>query len=208
MIKISHKGCTDNNPDNSIEAFESAIKLGADILEIDVNLTEDSFAVITHDPCRKVKFKDLDKNISSLSEVLDFVDKRVEVILDIKNPSNINNGIEELVCDILSGMDYSDDVIVSSFNHFSLLKFKDINPKLRLGMLYNCTWINFEQELETIKPYSIHPELDITYNDQVRNAYKNGYKVYPWIAKSEDDINELRKFKYVHGVMVDDLKLF
>ena len=46
---ISHRGDWRNYPENSIPAIESVIRMGADMVEIDVSMTRDSVLVLCHD---------------------------------------------------------------------------------------------------------------------------------------------------------------
>ena len=45
---IAHRGHKANHPENSISAFEDAIKVGADAIEADVHLTKDGVVVLSH----------------------------------------------------------------------------------------------------------------------------------------------------------------
>ena len=47
---VAHRGASIEQPENTIEAFEAAIDLGADAVEFDVRMTADGHAVVMHDP--------------------------------------------------------------------------------------------------------------------------------------------------------------
>lgn len=49
VIVVSHRGDWRNFPENSIPAIESVIRMGADIVEIDIRMTKDSVLVLSHD---------------------------------------------------------------------------------------------------------------------------------------------------------------
>ena len=49
VLVICHRGDWRNYPENSIPAIESVIKMGADMVEIDLQLTKDSVLVLSHD---------------------------------------------------------------------------------------------------------------------------------------------------------------
>lgn len=49
VMVISHRGDWRNYPENSIPAIESVIRMGADIVEIDLKMTKDSVLVLSHD---------------------------------------------------------------------------------------------------------------------------------------------------------------
>jgi len=50
VIVAAHRGDWRNYPENSLAAIESAIRMGVDIVEIDLKLTKDSVLVLSHDP--------------------------------------------------------------------------------------------------------------------------------------------------------------
>lgn len=49
VIVVSHRGDWRNYPENSLGAIESVIRMGVDIVEIDLKLTKDSVLVLSHD---------------------------------------------------------------------------------------------------------------------------------------------------------------
>ncbi len=49
VVVACHRGDWRNYPENSIGAIESVIRMGADIVEIDLKLTKDSVLVLSHD---------------------------------------------------------------------------------------------------------------------------------------------------------------
>ncbi len=49
VLVASHRGDWRNYPENSIAAIESVIKMGVDIMELDLKLTKDSVLVLSHD---------------------------------------------------------------------------------------------------------------------------------------------------------------
>lgn len=49
VLVAVHRGDWRNNPENSLPALEDAIRMGADIVEIDLALTADSVLVVCHD---------------------------------------------------------------------------------------------------------------------------------------------------------------
>lgn len=49
VVVISHRGDWRNWPENSIPAIESVIRMGVDMMELDVKMTKDSVLVLMHD---------------------------------------------------------------------------------------------------------------------------------------------------------------
>jgi len=49
-VLIAHRGASGHAPENTLPAFELAVKQGADAFELDVRLTRDGAPVVIHDP--------------------------------------------------------------------------------------------------------------------------------------------------------------
>jgi glycerophosphoryl diester phosphodiesterase len=49
VVVVSHRGDWRNHPENSIPAIESVIRMGVDMVELDVKMTKDSVLVLMHD---------------------------------------------------------------------------------------------------------------------------------------------------------------
>ena len=62
----AHRGASAERPENTLPAFERAVELGVDALEMDVHLTRDDQLIVTHDPDARrmaavpIKWADLD----------------------------------------------------------------------------------------------------------------------------------------------------
>lgn len=51
MIKIhGHRGSRGTHPENTIPAFEEAVSAGADVFELDLQMTKDGIPVLSHEP--------------------------------------------------------------------------------------------------------------------------------------------------------------
>lgn len=97
-IGFAHRGARAHAPENTLEAFDLALRLGATGLESDVWVTSDGIAVLDHDgvvgrrPRRRsiadVVRADLPEHIPSLAEFYDHVGTDHEVSLDVKDPAS------------------------------------------------------------------------------------------------------------------------
>ncbi len=65
VLVITHRGDWRNFPENSVPAIESVIRMGADIVEIDLKMTKDSVLVLCHD-------KKLDRTTTGKGLVSDY----------------------------------------------------------------------------------------------------------------------------------------
>ena len=94
-IAFAHRGARAHAPENTLEAFRLALKLGATGLESDVWITADGVAVLDHDGVvrsglRRKPIRDLDRvalpeHIPSLAELYDDCGTSFELSLDVKD---------------------------------------------------------------------------------------------------------------------------
>jgi glycerophosphoryl diester phosphodiesterase len=98
-IGFAHRGASAHAPENTIEAFELALRLGATGLESDVWITADGVPVLDHDGVvrsglRKRSISDMARgelppHIPSLAEVYEACGTDVEVSLDVMDPAAV-----------------------------------------------------------------------------------------------------------------------
>lgn len=103
-IGFAHRGARAIAPENTLEAFSLALRLGAPGLESDVWLTADGEAVLDHDgvvrrgvrkrPIAECRRADLPAHIPTLAELYDAVGTDVEISLDVKDPHAFERVIE------------------------------------------------------------------------------------------------------------------
>jgi glycerophosphoryl diester phosphodiesterase len=95
-IGFAHRGARADAPENTLEAFELAVRLGATGLESDVWRTADGEAVLDHDglvrrglrkvPIGELRRDELPDHIPTLAELYDLVGTELELSLDVKAP--------------------------------------------------------------------------------------------------------------------------
>src|SRR3954454_16696370 len=94
VIGFAHRGARAHAPENTLEAFTLALRLGANGLESDVWLTSDGVAVLDHDGIvggrvrrrgiGSVARADLPPHIPTLAELYDTWGASFELSLDVK----------------------------------------------------------------------------------------------------------------------------
>ncbi len=97
-ITFAHRGARAHAPENTLDAFELALRLGASGLESDVWLTADGVAVLDHDgvvkkglrrrPISDFDRADLPEHIPSLLELLEKCGTAYSLSLDLKDPDS------------------------------------------------------------------------------------------------------------------------
>jgi glycerophosphoryl diester phosphodiesterase len=154
MLIIGHRGAAGLAPENSLDAFQKGIEVGADVLEFDVQLTRDGIPLVIHDSTlfrthRKthiVRWSDhasLQKaaekghKIATLEEVLDLCFGKVLLNLEVKNRGS-GSVIARFIKDkyIKKDSDW-ENVLFSSFKGLELRAIRRVSPHAELAMLHN-----------------------------------------------------------------------
>lgn len=138
---IAHRGFYDNKkiPENSIKAFEEAIKNGY-VIELDLHLTKDNKIVVFHDDTldrltkekgkiknynldelTKIKLLDTKYTIPSFKDVLNLVDGKVPLLIELKTDSHFHKLEKEFVKEI---KDYKGKFAIQSFSPSIIAYFK------------------------------------------------------------------------------------
>jgi glycerophosphoryl diester phosphodiesterase len=103
-IGFAHRGARANAPENTLEAFTLAVRLGATGLESDVWLTRDGEAVLDHDgvvrsglrrrPIASCHRDELPGHIPTLAELYETVGTDLDLSLDVKDPAAFSRTVE------------------------------------------------------------------------------------------------------------------
>lgn len=103
-IAFAHRGARAHAPENTLDAFRLAVRLGATGLESDVWLTADGEAVLDHDgvvrqglrkrPIAACLRADLPAHIPTLRELYDETDAVVDLSLDVKDTAAFDRVVE------------------------------------------------------------------------------------------------------------------
>jgi glycerophosphoryl diester phosphodiesterase len=164
---IAHRGDSAHRPENTLASFASALEIGADIVELDVQLAKDGGVAVIHDPTvdrttdGKGRVADLTlpelrklsagyasrfgtsyagERISTLPEVLAFLKGRARALIEIKREAvsdDAAGGIEALTVEAVRRAGMSGDVALISFERRALLRCRELGPELKRGHLFH-----------------------------------------------------------------------
>ena len=155
MCDYAHRGLHGNGvPENSLAAFELAAKNGYGI-ELDVQLSRDGVVMVFHDytlnrvtgvdkklcdldaaELGKITLSGTDQTIPTFTEVLQLVDGRVPLLVELKG-EDLNVSLCKKVADIL--LAYKGEYCIESFNPLLVMEMKKHLPHVCRGQLYTNT---------------------------------------------------------------------
>ncbi|MCL7452551.1 MAG: glycerophosphodiester phosphodiesterase [Anaerolineae bacterium] len=161
ILVVGHRGAEGVAPENTWAAIEAGYRAGADLLELDVQLTRDGVPVLFHDFTLLPKLGDprwlrdlawddvreLDagrwfgpafagQRIPRLDEVLDWAKGRVALQLDLKHgfQEEDDDRLEMAVLDLLEALDTADRVVLWSWDRVALARIRARSPGVALGV--------------------------------------------------------------------------
>lgn len=130
MTKIvAHRGASSETAENTLEAFERAIEIGADGIEFDVRRAPDGSLVISHDPVGEQWH-----HLPALEDVLRLTQDRIQLDVELKEP-----GCEPNAIDLLRRYRKIEDFCVTSFLPPALRATRAIDARVRIGLIF-ATW--------------------------------------------------------------------
>lgn len=214
---IAHRGIPHLAPENTMASFRAAVESGADGLETDIQMTKDGELVIIHDETLDrttdgkglvtmhtlEQLKDLDagswfnpsfgnEKIPTLREFLEFVSGRELLInIEIKSGVVLYPGIEKKLIDMLHEFELGKNVIISSFNHYSLVTCKEIDSSIKTGILYMCGLVDPWIYAKSIGVDALHPLFYSVRPETIGGMHNSGLLVNPYTVDSPRDMKNM-----------------
>lgn len=216
----AHRGASGYAPENTLEAFRLAAELGADGVELDVQLTRDRIPVVIHDERidrtsdgsgyvesytleelrrynynrTKPEYQHVD--IPTLREVLELLKPTaLTVNIELKTGVNFYPGIERAVVETVKQLGMEDRVIYSSFNHASVLKVKELSPGARTGLLYCDGTVDMPEYAKRLGVEALHPAVyNMRFPGFVKKCKALGIALHVWTANEPKQIQELLQY--------------
>ena len=219
VLNFAHRGASHDAPENTLAAFRQAREVGADGIELDVQVSKDGEAVVIHDFTvdrttngqGAVKDKTLaelreldagswfderfaDERIPTLEEVI--VEVGQQLVLNIEIKARILSGahLTAEVVRLIEDHNLVHRVIVSSSNPLVLRRIKRLNPHISTGLLYSSDLPG--HLLRTIlvflaNPDALHPEKHLVTQEYMAWAKERGYRVNVWTVDEPGEMERL-----------------
>jgi glycerophosphoryl diester phosphodiesterase len=208
---LAHRGARRVAPENTVEAFAAAARLGADGVELDVHSTTDGVLVVHHDadargigvlaehPLAAVRAARPD--IPTLEEALDACAGML-VNIEVKNlPGDADydptDGAAGTLVELLAGRDRSDDVLVSSFNIASADLVRALDATIPTGFL-TLVGLDPLDGVEVAHAHghgAVHPDVRSLKGKAaeatIGRAHELGMAVNVWTVNGEAEIRRL-----------------
>jgi len=216
---FAHRGARLVAPENTLPAFQAAIDLGADGVELDVQYTMDSHLVIMHNPTLDVSTNGTGKvtshsleevrkldagswfdpkfagtRIPTLDEALDLLRGKLLVNIELKSLDVATANIGKDVVAAVRAHDMADQVVLSSFNPLALRRAKQAGPEIECGLLLAPdlpAWMRWGLTRRYSRADALHPEWKMVDAQYVAWAERQGFPLRVWTVTEEDDMRRM-----------------
>lgn len=157
----AHRGFSTAAPENTLAALEAAWRTGADVAEIDVQLTRDGVVVLMHDRALDrttngsgllkdhtlAEIRALDagswfgdafagERVPTLDEVLEWSQGRLGLLVELKNYPYREMPLVERAIAVVEAHRAQDFVVLAGFDHVMLASVHQNRPGWPLEMIY------------------------------------------------------------------------
>ncbi|MGM7703123.1 glycerophosphodiester phosphodiesterase [Pseudalkalibacillus sp. Hm43] len=229
---VAHRGAAGYAPENTMAAFDKAVEMDSDYIELDVQMSKDGELVVIHDTTvdrttdgtgkvgelTYAELRALDagswfapefkgEHLPTLGEVLDEYRGKTNFLIELKAPS-LYPGIEEKVADALEARDMDEpedhSVIVQSFDFNSMQIFNELSDEVPVGVL---TWKSEDltpEALEAFTEYAdyVNPSKSKVNRALVEEIHGLEMGIMPWTVRAQEDVQPLLDAG-VDGIITD-----
>ncbi|OXS77214.1 glycerophosphodiester phosphodiesterase [Lysinibacillus sp. KCTC 33748] len=215
FIIMAHRGDTTSGIENTIGAFEGAIRTGADYIELDILQTKDGKLAVIHDEnlrrlsgknvnvfdlslaelqqisLRVGKFQD---NVPSLDEVLERTKGKIKLNVELKTHGHEKNFVSILV-DTIRRHKAEQQIILQSLDYELVKKVKKAAPDLTVGYVIFATFASlnqFDADFFVVEESFARPRL-------ISSAKIIGKPIYVWT------VNDVKSVEHLYTLGVDGI---
>lgn len=216
----AHRGASFYAPENTLEAFDIAVKQKSDGVELDVQLTKDGELVVIHDETidrvtegtgyvKDYNLKDLKQfnaaklfphygfsAIPTLEEVYRLLKPTdLKINVELKTGIIFYEGIEEKLINLAGELDMEDRIIYSSFNHYSLLRLRELKKDVKIGLLVSDFYVNVIDYAINLGADALHPIGHmLKLPGFIEESKAKNMKLHVWTVDGEEEIKLLNDY--------------
>lgn len=215
---IAHRGWSGKAPENTLAAIELALRdPQVDGIEVDVQLTKDGVPVIIHDftlerttnGTGKVgehlhsELAKLDagswfssefagETIPTLEQLLITGKGKKYLNLELKKTTNLYPQLEEVVIELVRKHRMQDQVLVTSFDHFSIQKVKTLAPELKAGPIISGNLLLLPEQLTLMHADMVSMDYEFLSTALVDQLIATQIEIMAWTVNDQQSMEEVR----------------
>lgn len=207
LLCIAHRGAMGHAPENTLNAIQKALDLGALCVEIDVYYVDKQLVVFHDERLERTTdgagflheqsfeyLRTLDagegQQIPTLIEVCEVVDSKACLNIELKGVDTAAPVAELLLMLVNNGWRL-ESFLISSFHKQELLAIKHLLPAIKIGVLIDVLSVDDMSFAETLSAFSINPSLDHVTRDFIDDAHRRCLNVYVYTVDKTADVDRM-----------------
>lgn len=216
---IGHRGAAGHAPENTLLSIDTAIRLGAHWVEIDVQHHDDELWLL-HDltldrttngrgPLSAQSAEALRRldagqgeHIATLPEALDLIEQRVGVNIELKSWDGCAAAVAACLREYLADGWPVERFQVSSFHLPELWEFKQLLPDVPLGVLYCGVPLDWAGVTAELGAQSLNISSEFVDARLIADAHGRGRQLNVYTVNSPEELRRMRRLG-VDGVFSD-----
>jgi glycerophosphoryl diester phosphodiesterase len=210
LWRLGHRGACGYAPENTLASIRKALDMGVHGFEFDIQLSKDGVPVVIHDATLErtttgtglvsdYDFSQLQKleagndlfpgeRIPSLQQVLDLVDKRCRLFIELKSDI-ATEAVVRILRHYTKHMGWHhEQLYVCSFDHLQLTTVRTLEPALRTCALITGIPVSLAAIASEAHAWAINPCIHHINQGLVDDAHRRGLRVITWTANHKTDI--------------------
>lgn len=224
VMVMAHRGNSTVAPENTLPAFSSAIEIGVDAIELDVQLTKDGEVIVLHDTnllrttgidknvwdVTYDEIKDLDNGsffstefsntrIPTFSQVLELCKNKVYLNIEIKKTKH-DEGVEQKVIDLIHKYGFEANCNITSLDYKVIENVKKLDPTIKT--VYTTT-IAYGELIDLKAANSFSIESTFVNKSLIRNMRKHDKEIFVWTVSNENQMQKMIDLK-VDAIITND----
>jgi glycerophosphoryl diester phosphodiesterase len=203
-ILVGHRGAMGVAPENTMAAFQTGLNGGADILELDLQLTADKQPIVFHDTellpktgvngwigdysAEFLQTLDVGRYFSDeyagttmplLHELLTWAKGKIPLMIELKHGPAFVPELDELVVHMIKDFGMEDEVVLTSFDQFALERVKKLATNITTSFIYITRVRNPLTMVEGLVLDALSPATDFMTLEEVKLIQSAGYACSP-----------------------------
>ena len=204
-LVLAHRGASRAAAENTPEAFQLALMLGADGVELDTRRAGRGELVVYHDPelagtpVRRL----VEPPLPGLATALDASAGGL-VNVELKTDGDAPAGVAAAFCGLLMRRGGRDRVLASSFDATALRTVRALRPSIPTALVIGAEGDLGAALLEAarLRHTAIHPKAELIDRLLVEHARALGLALHAWTVNDADEVARLARLG-VDGVITD-----
>ncbi|MCP5057614.1 MAG: glycerophosphodiester phosphodiesterase [bacterium] len=209
-LVIAHRGASGRRPENTLPAYELAIEMASDCIEIDLHRTRDGHVVIAHDEelaglggkgeiadASLAEVRKLDAGggepVPTLDEVLDRFGNRIPFNLELKRGTRgAYPGLEAQALGAVTERGLLGETLFSSFYDPVLKELRALSHEARLALLVSRRFPDgWPERARVLGAEALNPEDALVDEALIEGAHDVGLAVYVFTVDGPERMEEL-----------------